>query len=269
MAASDEDMVIVPEVAAVAPAPAAAAAEPAVAEAEVGIGRGASILSFHYPALAMLPTKQMLRDLECLRAILRNCVILGGGCGPPLLRVTTVSRGSSWAPEWQERMFPGLKMIDMPVFFQDYRQAVMLPSGSANRCTLRKMVQATDAACTHHREVMTGEFEAQIAEWGTQNTALNMPPECARDMPLDSHARDVQRRMFAHAMEVQRDDYSRFFQNASTDFHLKLAGHLSDLSHMARVLLDADIPMREVEDRWVQSVAERNRKGALAHSGLC
>ena len=257
---ADNDNVLMPDVAAVAPTQ---------SEAEESSGRGASILSFHYPALTMLPTKQMLRDLEGLRAILRNCMILGGGCGPPLLRVTTVSRGSSWAPEWQERMFPGLKLIDMPTFFQEYRSTVMLPSsGSSNKCTLRQIVHATDAVCSRHREVMVGEFEAQIAEWGTTDTQ-NMPPECAKDMPLDSHAKDVQRRMFAHAMEVQREDYSRFFQNASTDFHLKLAGHLSDLSHMARVLLDADIPMREIEDRWVQYVAERNRKGALAHSGLC
>lgn len=202
------------------------------------------------PALT-LPTKQLLCDLRLLQALRRTTIL---GAGPPVLRVTTVS-SRGWSPAWQETQFPGLKLVDLPVFFQKYRAQVADPA-----CTLRQLVAATDELCTQHRAVMEQEFEAQMLRHGADGPA---------DALLDDHAKAVQRAMFAKLLEVQGDDYDKYFRGAQAEFHLKAAGFLAELTHMARVMLDADggsLPMLAVEGRWAAEVTERNQRGALAHT---
>lgn len=202
------------------------------------------------PALT-LPTKQMLCDLRLLQALRRTTIL---GAGPPVLRVTTVS-SRGWSPAWQETQFPGLKLIDLPKFFQKYRRQVADP-----RCTLRQLVAETDELCLQHRAIMEQEFEEQIERHGADGPA---------DALLDDHAKAMQRAMFAKLLEVQGGDYDKYFEGALAEFHLKVAGFLAELTHMARVMLDADggsLPMLEVEGRWIAAIAERNRRGALGHT---
>ena len=74
--------------------------------------------------------------------------------------------------------------------------------------------------------------------------------------------------MFAKLMETQGEDYNRFFRLAMTEFHLKIAGFLAELTHMGRAMLDSDggnMPMLDVEERWIRTITDRNRRGALSH----
>ena len=134
-----------------------------------------------HPMLAQLPTKQVLSDLRILQALRRTASILGAG--PPVLRVTTVSR-SGWSPEWQALQFPGLKLINLPVFFRGYRKQLADP-----KCTLRQMVAATEALCANYQSIMVEEFEVQIGGWGMVADESGQPGE--EDMLLDTHAREV------------------------------------------------------------------------------
>jgi len=119
---------------------------------------------------------------------------------------------------------------------------------------------------------MEQEFEEQISSWGKQNMEDEQregssSSQC--DQPLDDHAKTIQRRMFAKTLEMQQQDYAKFFLHAGTEFHVKVAGLLTDLSHAGRVMLDAaqgSVPVQEVEDRWMEALVARNRRGALAHT---
>ncbi len=78
--------------------------------------------------------------------------------------------------------------------------------------------------------------------------------------------------MFAKALEVQAEDYAKFFQTARTEFHVKAAGFMAELSHAGRVMLDAaqgGMPLLEVEEAWMRTIVDRNRRGALAHTSIC
>ena len=129
------------------------------------------------PLPVTLPTKQMLCDLRLLQALRRTTVLCGG---PPALRVTTVS-SRGWSPGWQETLFPGLKMIDLPVFFNAYRKQIGSP-----KCTLRQLVAASEDLCSRHRAIMEQEFEAQVQEYGTP---ASEDSDVGTDALLDDHAK--------------------------------------------------------------------------------
>ncbi len=209
--------------------------------------------------------------------------------GPPILRIHTVGR-CGWYPEWQHEQFPGCKLIALPNFFAQHKESISAPS-----CTLGQFIASSDEVCEQFEAIMQREFVAKLE--GERDAVIKAVQEMEEKMKkkpgendndehneqekassfrqmlvLDPHSlqtdhgMNVQFAMFKEAMNRQRDDMRKYFENMRGEFHIKMATLLCEMCPETREMLDEEgASLIDVEARLIREIMLRNREGASAH----
>ena len=188
-------------------------------------------------------TDQILSDLQGLSILLKQCSILGAGL--PLLRVATMGQVNGWYPEWQSSQFPEKRMIDLPLFFREYRDELQKQD-----FTLQRLIEITEDLVDQYGVIMRREFEDAVDAY---NSSISITWPYDRD-----EFKKEQMKMFFEAMKQQGNDFFKFLEKNKRDFHVKVAGILCKLSTYTLKMLSQGNSLKSVESALMHIITHRN-----------